>query len=691
MKADNAVMRALLIPKKPNKAADLALRIVYPLLMSLSAGGFLLASLDAPLPVCLTLAAAVFGILFRFGTYKMLFFAPPAAVLIPAAGAGYLIFNFPINLMREYYYIGRISSAVLLFGGTLAYYGAILSKIDLKHTDASLFLPSFLSTAPLLFTVMIYLPTDLFLKNRADFPFALQDMLPIPLVYFTVLTLCISLNVCLFGKKFNAVYSAVMLGLTLCVFVQYMFLNSSLPVMLGKNAEWDTFTSQKIISAAVWCLLFAGSVFVRIKFAGVSEIRLGSVLVPALIGAFELVMLVILLIQSGSSAFGYQLTRLSSKDQFTVSKNQNLVIFVLDEADARVFDEVMESTPEKFDVLKDFTYYSNYSTRYDSTNFAIPQMLTGTDIIPEHNIGEWYERIFASEQFKKFYERLQNNNFKTDIYGDFMFSNQYEYISGIADNMQTVTADDITVTPTSVHKLMTKFSRYLYMPWLAKEQFEPDTSTISSSVRVSHSTVFQNSEFMNACVLNASEGDENRFIFQHLNGIHYPIETDTQKTEAARCLEMMDKYLSEMKRLGVYDDAMIIITGDHGLHLDYGAIPIFYIKEPGHTGTAMTVNTAPIYITDLFSTCLKNAGLFDESTDRELFGTSIYDHTEGEQRERLWFGRDTFKVQGKEDRKNPNMRNNRMFGFFFTGDRSELERITKNDPPDITLEFDSFY
>ena len=691
MTADKKPVNALFRPLSPGKAADTAVRIIYPLLMGLAAGMLMLAALDAPIPACIGAAAVVFGLLFRFNTYKMLFFAPPAAMLIPAAVCGHLIFKFPVYLLREYYVLSRAACGVLVFGAALAFIGALLSKLDPSAADPSLFVPTLLCTAPLLFTVTVYLPTDLFLKNRTDFPFALQDMIFIPLVYFAVITLSASLGACLLGGRFNTVCRAVMLGLTLCVFVQYMFLNGSLPVMLGKQADWSTFTSQKIISLAVWIVLFGGGVFAALKFRAVPEIRLGTVLLPTLIGAFEVVMLAVSIISAGSTAFEYQMTRLTGKDQFTVSKNRNLVIFVLDEADARIFDDVRDEDPSRFDFMKDFICYDNYSTRYDSTNFSIPQMLTGTDLIPEQNIWEWYDKVFASEQHKRFFEILRSADYKSDIYGDFLIGDQYDRIADIADNMQTVTREDITVDHYGINDLMSRFSRYLYMPYLAKPSFEPAADAAKETVRTGHSSVFNNVEFLNSCTLSPAEGDENYFIFQHLGGLHYPINTENQHTEALLCLDMMDRYLSEMKRLGVYDDAMVIITGDHGIHLDYGATPAFYIKEPGHTADKMTVNTAPVYITDLFSTCLINAGLYNESEHRSLFGDSIYDHKEGEERERLWFGRDSFKIQGDKERSNTDMRNNRMYGYYFTGDRTELDRKTRNDPPDIVLEFDTFY
>ncbi len=684
------IKRLLDVPKF-SRPATLAFRYIYNLLASASVGGLLYAGLDAPAVICITSVAAAFALMLVFRCYRAALEAPWCCWLIPAAVTAHLEFMFPAYLMVKHHTIGRLSVGALVFSVILLMLGAVFSKVDKKYNCPNKFLPTFLVTAALCFTVNIYIPTDLFLNNRADFPFALQDMLAIPIVYSIVISFTTAINLCLVGELINKICRSLMLGLLLCIFVQNTFLNSSLPVMLGDETDWSKYTAQKIISGIVWAMILTAAVslpFVLRRKRG--QVSAAMNVIPVVLSAYELLVLMILCISVGSDAFRYQLTKLSSNYQFSVSQDKNIMIFVLDEADNAVFDELYQNSPERFQILKDFTYYDNYCTLYDSTNFSLPQIITGTDELPESNISDWYDKAFDCDQYHTFYSTLHDNDYLTCIYGDFMHNNEYERLDGVADNMKVLDSKDITVYSKTIFTVMSKFSKYKYMPFIAKPSFEPSSSEVSQCVHFSHDSVFVNSEFISKCQLSLLDQGKNMFAIQHLNGIHEPIETSTRLTEADLCLDLLNKYFSELKRLGAYDNSLIIITGDHGLHFD-SAMPVFYIKEPNRVADELTFDHSPIYIKDLFSTCLINAGLYNESEHRQLFGSSIYDFNEQSSRSRLWFARDGFKTVNTIERQGDYLRTNRMYGYYFTGDLSALKQKTATEPPDIYLEFDSDY
>jgi len=84
-------------------------------------------------------------------------------------------------------------------------------------------------------------------------------------------------------------------------------------------------------------------------------------------------------------------------------------------------------------------------------------------------------------------------------------------------------------------------------------------------------------------------------------------------------------YMDEMKRLGVYEDATIIITGDHG----WGSNNMgFFVKPRGSAGTPLASNNAPVSHANLLATILKSEGL-----EYSQFGVSVFDveqDTDGE-------------------------------------------------------------
>jgi arylsulfatase A-like enzyme len=84
-------------------------------------------------------------------------------------------------------------------------------------------------------------------------------------------------------------------------------------------------------------------------------------------------------------------------------------------------------------------------------------------------------------------------------------------------------------------------------------------------------------------------------------------------------------YMDEMKKLGLYENATIIITGDHGKSqditpLDYASCIGFFVKPKGKADTALVQSNAPVSHENLLPTILKSEGL-----DYTPYGVSAFD------------------------------------------------------------------
>ena len=121
-------------------------------------------------------------------------------------------------------------------------------------------------------------------------------------------------------------------------------------------------------------------------------------------------------------------------------------------------------------------------------------------------------------------------------------------------------------------------------------------------------------------------------------------------------------------------------------------MPIWYIKPAGAHGTETQTCSAPIWHTDYVATCLDTAGLLQDG-EEELFGRSIYQIDENEQRQRLVFQRSQFSYTGKVNFKRYSEASHpgALFGYYFTGTKEDLVKHEENDPPDVLIELDSPY
>ncbi|MBP0987440.1 MAG: sulfatase-like hydrolase/transferase, partial [Oscillospiraceae bacterium] len=501
---------------------------------------------------------------------------------------------------------------------------------------------------------------------------------------------------CTLNQKPRSFFNRLLTGLLLCVYCQYMFMNSVLPVLGVNTVDWSTMTGQSVINAAVWILLLllpfaAGAVIKKVR-KGVQDAQLQK-LEPTLcgiLGGIQLVTLIVLISAGSAQPASPNALYLSGTEQFTVSKNKNIITFILDATDQEYFETRFAADPESAQILKDFTCFSNTAMQYDSTYLSIPSVLTAARTYPETTTPAWYHEICSDEPARVLYQRLHDNNYKVNVYGDFSFDYTYTYFQDLFDNLQEVSPDALTVDRPELYRIVSEMSAYRALPLFLKKNTAPSASFGNEAVSFDDNVIYNNIAFSQSNQLTPSESAQNYFIVQHLMGLHN-FGTGQFKWRLDLCLSILEEYFAQLKQNGVYDDALIIVTADHGQHVQPKNMPIFYIKKPHETHDAFETSRAPICLSDFAATVLDAAGLSEEG-DEAIFGRSIFAIPEDEQRTRLVFQRKPFsnidKIEWK--RYSANSYAGTLFGYYFTGTKDDLAQHELNDPPDLVLETDGY-
>lgn len=551
-------------------------------------------------------------------------------------------------------------------------------------THSEYFKEALFCTFPLFLTAFFYIPSETFFNNRQEFQYSYLDFGPYIFIKTALFIFILSVIMCSFSRKGFETIAKLAVGLALCCYCQYMFMNGDLSPEIGTLTDWSTLTVQMIINAVIWLILLVLPFVISFAVKKIPALKNNRYalsihsIVTAFIGVVQFVSLIAAAAISPEIITDYSAAKLNSEEQFTVSGKRNIVTLIIDAGDQAYFEEAYRTQPEKFECLKDFTIYTNTCMMYDSTYHSIPEMLTGARDYPEGDGIEWRRTVWESERCRTFYSRLHQNNYKVNFYGDFLYD--CTPASESADNINEVKRDEIILDSIQLFQNVDSFAAYRYLPIFAKKGFEPDIATINDAVYIPYQCLHRNEEFLEHLDLEKADNDYDYFIVEHVLGTHR-FNSDLNKA-INDSLEIMNRYISQLKELGLYDDAAIIITADHGEHDKPGNTPIFFMKAPGETHDSFVYNNAPIYHTDYLATCLKLTGLWQEG-DEELFGRAVMDIPEDEQRTRLvfaryWYGHD-----------NPDYAKD-AFGYYYTGDRYELERREKYDDPDIILHLKTF-
>ena len=338
-----------------------------------------------------------------------------------------------------------------------------------------------------------------------------------------------------------------------------------------------------------------------------------------------------------------------SSDEFKVAREDNVIVLVLDSFGQESLEETIASDDSFLDSLHDFTIYTDVNSTYYGTFPSITYMFTGKETPDEKgfDVLEYINSAYCTRQYVEFTDIIHKLGYKLRYYTNdtkHLFGD-YSNVSGRFDNAVSSTAKANYV---KLIDRMMQMSLYRYMPYALKPYFESSAANyfdegIFYSDKWSES-IYTNFDFFDLLEqegLSLSE-EEKEIKMIHLFGLHQPFGTDSNCNEKEDATKqeniyglklLVDTYLGELKRLGVYDKSTIIITSDHGGMLSKQDIfPILLIKRKDEKHMNAQVNDCPIDSKDFVPTVLDIIGADNYSK----YGLSVFDNN-GENRNRVFY------------------------------------------------------
>lgn len=490
-------------------------------------------------------------------------------------------------------------------------------------------------------------PLEIYFGNQKDFSFGYRDFLGIFVVGTLIVWMIVSLIFALLPNKINRILNGFVLGIGLASYIQNMFMNIKLSENDGSPMRWEEMGNFTIINLVIWIgiivMVLCACVFLKKYW---DYISMGT---AAFLSAIQLVAIISLLIPAMLSGKEGEKLQIATMDRFYVANENNVIVFVLDTLGNTQYENALKQYPDLADGLSDFTFYNNTDCHYYCTFPSMTHMLTGIEFDFNAVSEEWMETAWNSEKAANFYQILHSKGYTCNLYSA---TTGYVYgdlnnLYGKFDNIQEV---ETKTDRFLLVKKLGKMSIYRYVPYVLKPYFEVLSLEFDGIVSYieGENCVDDNGEFYQLLLDNSLQIDsqmENAFIIQHLFGTHepYTLNERAEIVESADVNEtikglmvIVNEYLQQMKEIGVYDKATIIIMADHGSWVGGDPQPIFFIKRSGESHDEQMVSTAPISLDDFQATVLSVIG-----EDYSEYGTSIFDWEEGVQRERSVYMRMT--------------------------------------------------
>lgn len=528
-------------------------------------------------------------------------------------------------------------------------------------------------------------PLEIYFGNQQEFQFQYTDFLGYFLVICVTIWLLVSALIAALPERAGNVIGSLILGIGVASYLQNMFLNVKLSELDGSPLDWEALKSYTFINWVIWVFIILA--FLCIELSKKKYWNTISMVVSGFLCGIQLVAVAFLLITADpiDKNFGISLEE-SGEKQLLVAPNDNIIVFVLDSAGNTYLERMLELYPDALDGLHDFTFYNNADCHYYFTYPSMTHFLTGEDMDFDIKTLDWLEKAWSSERAINFWDELHKADYTCNLYSDdigYVYGDN-ENLEGKFDNiipMRTVIRTKFLI------KALAKTSTYKYVPYVLKPVFQLVPNDFKKVIDKESTIISDNEDFYQQLTDNNLSIDndmKNAFIIQHIFGMHKPFTLDENANtveegqvtaeETMKGLTVIwDEYLNQLRDLGVYDNATIIITADHGLWEDGDTQPVFFIKRQFETHEEVQVNTAPISLDDFQATILDILG-----KDYSGYGTSIYDWSEGSRRDRT-----VFMKAVDNDWPVPGKASTVYYGYTYSTDKEELNRKVEEDPDTV--------
>ncbi|MDE6991266.1 MAG: LTA synthase family protein [Lachnospiraceae bacterium] len=468
----------------------------------------------------------------------------------------------------------------------------------------------------------IYLPNELYLHNLEEFAGDHRTFFAIMLACSLTAAVLIILAILLFVPR-KLVRGAYLLfaGIGCAGYLQGMFLNGELSALNGEEQVWQAQTV--ILNCVVWIAILAAAVIGGYRSRAVRNVLKALCIYITLVQIVTLGWLVVTTDLSCES----QNAAITKEGALEVAAENNVLVFVLDNFDSEWFEAIYHEDGSILEPLADFTYYRNGTSQFAHTNPGIPYMLTGAawddgteDYFQSaYQDGSYLETIAAQGTDVRVYTEL-------NLIGETLWRQLGNY------------RDTLPVQYDCARTFwtMVRTSLYKTAPFLMKPLYEYYTSDIKAMTYNENGWSIDNDKlFYDDLVKNkltVSDEQQSAFRFYHMRGPHAPFyltedlkyeptgRASTMESQGKGSLKVVYAYMEQLRALGRYDEATIIITADHGQgnilgterysgQPDRTSRTLFLVKKPGEIHESMVISEAPVSQAELVPSILDAFGL----------------------------------------------------------------------------------
>jgi hypothetical protein len=512
-------------------------------------------------------------------------------------------------------------------------------------------------------TICVFVPLTLYAGNSSEFEVSYHDVLLTLLPYAIIVIAAIGLLGIFFSDVAYQRFLNIIAALGVLVWLQGNLLVWDYGVLDGQDINWLAGAWRGVLDLGIWCIviLVACSANVRLT-SKITIVAAATIAIQCVVAATTLVS-----DRSNLSArSGFVPIELAADAMTRFSGQKNVVHIVMDGFQSDIFEQIIDD-PTNADIrkqLQGFTLFPDNLGAYPYTQMTVPAMLSGRLYRNNVPVADFLDNVFSGDTILN---AAFDAGFEVDIAAPIALKNVYSHARhsnayGIIGRDNATEEDYIRHDAAKLIDL----SLFRVVPHFAKPLIYRDQRWIfQSSMRSAayfHRQYFSDLRFLQR-LTDRMTADRDKPVYKliHVMLSHRPTVGDERceysghrhtnrvnVTVHARCgLMRVVDVLQRMRDLGIYEQSLIVLMGDHGAWVPVDSLmneevnpagvnkmwvaiatPMLAIKPPGVMGN-IRVSAAPTSVVDVSVTIANMLGL-----DGEFGGTPVFSIRQDAPRER---------------------------------------------------------
>jgi hypothetical protein len=403
-----------------------------------------------------------------------------------------------------------------------------------------------------------------------------------------------------------------------CEWAQLSALTWDYGVLDGTPIRWERFGPWRgIADASVWIAVLAAALWARRRVAG-RRVAAAS----AFFVALELLTIGALAAPRLFDGTTFKRYRMESAGALDFSSRQFVLVLVLDSFQSGAFERIVQADPSLAAAFDGFTFFPDATGGFPSTYPSVPLILTGQAFDNTRSIQDFVEQAYRTE--RSLPALLRRAGYRVDLFP--LAPQTVALDPAMAANVRprlAATWEELAplLKTAAFRALPHPAKRSLAAALLERRPFRHSSAILTFAAELES--------------MPPANVEEPVFKLLHLSGAHPPFEVNERlepealgsdlrayDRQAAGVLRLTGRFLQKLREGGAYDNALILVLGDHG-HALGGLVelgtPLVLVKTPRAHGPLKT-SDRPVALGDVPPTVADALGLpgWDDPSARSM-------------------------------------------------------------------------